>query len=211
MSVSTSQMVGMPQLSQCMAHIIFERPGRIRVDGKDIVMLRKGVAPFHSGSAYAYVSNGTTTEFGLDGDWCRFKSPMMAIASATGIGTHSATTVPLLLLLPEYFKEWFRTTNPEKVVLKPESYPIAGHSCYAVVVSSRNITTFYIDKKSWLLVRSVEDLFIKPKRIPGYNREHRTSHSGHLFITLDMKDPILNKQIATNAFALPKVTTTSPL
>ena len=155
-----------------------------------------------TGISYAYVSNGAITESNaLGSGWGVAKRLPIAIGAATGIGLHSATTVPLLLLQTQYFKMG-GISDSDNAVLLPKSQTIAGHSCYEVTVSTPYKITYYVDKKTWLLVRSVEDLSGMTAALGG---------SGTLLITLNMKDPIVNKPIPSSAFALSKVTTNSSI
>ena len=185
-SSTDSKMARAGMMKDCSAHIVYERPGRIRVDGTGF-----------SGTGYAYVSNGTTTEMNAFGGWSNAQSPMMAIAGATGIGMHSATTVPSTLLHIKIGG----ITGIQSAVPISENSLINGHTCYKVVVQSPYKTTYWVDKKTWLLVRSVEDLSSFMSGMGG---------SGPFLITLNMKSPILNKPIKSSVFALPKVTANMP-
>ena len=140
------------------ANILFARPGKIRAEGKD-----------SGGNPFAYVSDGVTTaeQIASKRVWKKAENAEMAIAGATGIAQDAATTVPALLLgtnwgdpfVPEYGSE-----------VREDS--VDGHPCYVVTNSLGTATNaltgyFWIDEKTFLLRRYVQDSDSQEFEIPG--------------------------------------------
>jgi outer membrane lipoprotein-sorting protein len=164
------------------AHIRYERTGKIRVDGTSF-----------TGRPFAFVCSGNITEFNAFGAWTHLESPEMAIASATGISNHAATLVPALLLNNRVIAMMFNPQCAEAIVT---SGSMDGHSCYKVVANSQYKTTFWIDKNTWLLVKSVEDLSAITKAMGG--------GPGRSTITVEFNTIAVNRPIPARVFVLPQ-------
>lgn len=140
------------------ASIRFVRPGKIRVEGTDI-----------SGRPFAYVSDGATTaeqNAATKGDWKELQSTKdaqsaeRAIASATGIGSSAATTIPTLLLGVQMPGNPFAPAQEFNPEVREDT--VDGQPCYLVTThhrTAKNVTTqsFWIDEKTFLLRRNVSD------------------------------------------------------
>ncbi len=122
------------------ADIKFQRPGKIQASGTDMM-----------GGHYGYLSNGTDTIHSIGGHRSKAENAEMAIAGATGIAMHAATTIPALLL----HTQWGYPFSPaETYSPKMATDTVGGHPCYRVSGSNGvEDMICWVDKKTFLLRR----------------------------------------------------------
>ncbi len=127
------------------ADIQFVRPNKIRVEGTDT-----------SGNPFAYVSTDKATYLKAVGSrWDKVENSEMALGSVTGITMSAGTTIPATLLHTHWGYPF-----PAASALGPTmtQEDVDGHACYhltATVVTIKD--SFWIDQKTFLLLRLVED------------------------------------------------------
>ncbi len=182
------------------ATIRFVRPGKIHAEGTDM-----------SGQPFAYVSDGVGTEETDEtqkGRWEKENSEM-AIASVTGIAQSAATTIPALLLntrgggapLPRTVG---KTLSPEVT-----EDTLNGQACYVLTAHLETpelaeITSLWIDEKTYLVRRSVTDANDAPRtfQVSGktYSMPATKDHNDEHFT-----NERLNEAIPDSTFALPPI------
>ncbi len=178
------------------ATILFVRPAKIHVEGKDI-----------TGDAFAYISDGIGTEarFGGDRRWKTEKDPETAIGSATGVAANAATTIPALLL----GTKWGDPLRADAVSSNPKmrKETVEGRLYYVLTMHaplSAVTQSLWIDEKTFLLRRAVEDYEVE---------EHTVTIAGKTtnFPTMKSHDEQnltnerLNLPIPDSTFTLPPV------
>jgi outer membrane lipoprotein-sorting protein len=125
------------------ARIVFTRPAKIRIEGKDA-----------SEHPYAIVSDGVDTwtswKIRNDGAFEKATSLELAIAAMTGVAQGAPTTIPGALLR----LAWGNPFVPGSDVHSDGQEAVEGAVCYKVVQRSRvGKTTFWVDTRSFLLRR----------------------------------------------------------
>jgi len=129
------------------ARIVFTRPAKIRIEGKDA-----------SEHPYAIVSDGvdTWTSWKIRNEGAFEKAPSleMAIAALTGVAQGAPTTIPGALLR----LAWGNPLVPGGEARSDGQEAVGGSACYKVTQRSRvGKTTFWVDAKSFLLRRMKEE------------------------------------------------------
>ncbi|HET7874625.1 MAG TPA: hypothetical protein VFN71_03795 [Methylomirabilota bacterium] len=134
------------------AKITFVRPGRIRVEGKDV-----------QGQPYTIVSDGAQTwlawAFQNEGRFQKAESLEMAVSAMTGVAAQAPTAIPAALIPLRWGYPWVPTA-PAQLVGREA---VAGVSCYKVVVKSSpgsqltGTRTFWVDPTSFLLRQLSEE------------------------------------------------------
>ena len=145
--VSTAD--GTVQKYHASANIQFVRSGKIHTTG--VAM---------GGNPFAYVSNGTRTEFQMGkGPWTTEASPEMAIASATGISADAGATVPALLFGTNWGTPLAlgRAAKPELREDRIEGVPYYVLTAHLDAANLRATESLWIDEKTFLLRRSLSD------------------------------------------------------
>jgi outer membrane lipoprotein-sorting protein len=124
------------------AHILFQRPGKLRVSGTTMF----------GSSKYDLVSNGATW-VSTGGSWEQEKSAEMGIAAITGISGTAGTNVPALLL----HTSW-GTLATGASALTVASDTVNGHATYRVSMTTPFTRSIWIDKKTFFLVKISQSL-----------------------------------------------------
>ena len=130
------------------ARIVFARPAKIRIEGKDA-----------SGQAYVIVSDGgvdTWTSWKLrnDGAFEKAQNLEIAIAGMTGVAQGAPTTIPGALLR----LAWGNPFVPVGEARNEGRETVGGVSCHKIVQKSRfGRNTFWVDSKTFLLRRMKEE------------------------------------------------------
>jgi len=141
------------------AHIQFQRPGKLRVGGATMF-----------NSNYDLLSNGTTWLYNA-GNWETVKDAETGIGSITGISGSSGTAVPALLLHTRWGSP-FPVSGNNNVTVGAEN--ISGHSTYRISTTAPLATTFWIDKKTFFLVKMKQTFqtytFIVTYNTPSVNK-----------------------------------------
>ena len=131
------------------AHVIFQQPDRLRVDGT--LLGSRPTGYFH------ILSNGNKTwkRWTKEPEWTRSESVEMAIASLTGVSGGAATKIPAILA-----QTWWGDPFPvnveeiDQIVVRET---IQGKPLYRVRAKSETSdVTFWIDPKTMLLARMRE-------------------------------------------------------
>ena len=192
--VSTAD--GVVQKYHASANILFVRSGKIRTLG--IAM---------GGNPFAYVSDGTRTEFQLGtGPWKTETSPEMAIASATGISADAGATVPALLFGTHWGTPLAlgQAAKPELREDKIEGVPYYVLTAHLDAPEMRATESLWIDEKTFLLRRSLSDNEMTAKTFVISGQSHAVPamkmHNEQNF-TNEKRDA----SIPDSTFALPAV------
>ena len=139
-NVDTTSGARAPRDYHTTANILFQRPGKIQASGTSMM-----------GGHYGYLSDGTTTIQNIAGNRSKVESQEMAIAGATGIAMHAATTVPCLLL---HTKFGYPFSLHETYSPAVATDTVGGHPCYRVSGSNGfEDMICWVDKKTFLLRR----------------------------------------------------------
>lgn len=198
-----SLVAGVRHDSQTSASIQFARPGKIRT-----------VATTEGGQIFAYVSDGIVTEesfpmvSGTSGNWKKEVSTEMAIGGATGVSQNAGTTIPALLLgtnwgapLPLTAGATLDTEVREDAIDDQLCYVLTGHLKTPQMTQT---TSLWVDKKTYLLRRSVSDINSAAQTIQvggnSYSLPATKMHNDEHFT-----NERLNQPIPESTFTLPPV------
>ncbi len=178
------------------ATIQFVRFGKIRTTGTDM-----------GGNPFAYVSNGTRTEFQMGkGSWATEASPEMAIAAATGISANAGATIPALL----FGTNWAmpialgRTAKLELREDKIGDVPYYVLTAHLDALNLRTTESLWIDEKTFLLRRYLSDNEMTTRTFVISGQSHAVP-AMKIHNEQNFTDEKRNLPIPDSIFALPAV------
>ncbi len=182
--------------SHTSANIQFIPTGKIHVEGE----AERG------GGAFAYISNGSTTEetyLGL-GNWKTIDSTEDAVAGVTGIALNAATTIPAVLLGISWGMPIALAKSPDAEIREDT---VEGQPCY---VLTAHLTTPVISQTQYLWID--EKTFLLRRLVTGRQSAAQSKEAASTPIDLPamqthiderFTDIRLNETIPDSAFSLP--------